>query len=278
MKKNYVSLAGMAVCVLGVLSTSSCSKDEFFGLEDSVYLDNSLKTEIAMSQEFADYTLACLNLANEMNQPIDTAEMQIQGLVNGKPIYLKTASYENVKEMIDNLREAFPELVKADKLDFKEMQEIALLKNKSLKGLAKSTKYVPSWSDPQSEIWIYSASGGTDNYSMYYGGWFFDSHWSVYSAVSEVLWYCGEGGFNMNGGGLIFGDYTAVSMIGYDEYWPSIVNSGPRAEADFLVAPNVDLSSLEVWDIAWRLGPGYYGGGRIHHIFNEEMQSITFFY
>ena len=53
------TIAGMAACARGVISASSCSKEEFFGLENSEYLDNSLKTEIAMSHEYVDLVLAC---------------------------------------------------------------------------------------------------------------------------------------------------------------------------------------------------------------------------
>lgn len=276
------TLAGLAVCVLGVLATSSCSKDEFFGLEESVYLDNSLKTEIAMSQEFADYSIACLNLMIDMNQPVDTADMQIQGVVNGKPIYFKTGSGNSVKELYDNLLKAYPAMTKADKLDIDEIEEIAMSKNKALKKAVKATKYYSYNYTPyyQSQQWIYNQSQGFSDWDYYSDGWWFEAHFTVASAVYEVLWNCAEGGFYATGGGLLFEDNTAVTMIGYDEYWPSLVNHGsPYAERDFLVAPdNVNIYNLEVWDIARNLGHGYWGGNRLHYIFNGEMDYICFHY
>jgi len=58
-----------------------------------------------MSQEYADYVIACYNLAKEMNQPQDTADMQIQGVVDGKPIYFKVeSSYESLLVLMENLK------------------------------------------------------------------------------------------------------------------------------------------------------------------------------
>ena len=68
MRIKVKTLAGMVACLMGVLATASCSKEEFFGLEDSVYLDNSLKTEIAMSQEYADYAIACYNYRGDIKR------------------------------------------------------------------------------------------------------------------------------------------------------------------------------------------------------------------
>lgn len=266
----------MAACVLGVISASSCSKEEFFGLENSEYLDNSLKTEIAMSQEFADYSIACYNLMQEMSQSVDTTDMQIQGIVNGKPIYFKTGSDESLKNLYEGLIKAYPEMTKADKLDIEEIQEIALSKNKALKGLAKSTKYNYY---RQSESWILSASGGWTDWIYIDGDWTFESHWMSYSAVSNALLYCGENSFGMNGGGLVFGDDSGVSMIGYGEYWPYMRRyGGPTPEANFLVAPNANIYNLEIWDIAYALGPGFYQDCRVHYIFNEEMEYMVYYY
>lgn len=277
----------MAVCLLGVLSTSSCSKEEFFGLEDSVYLDNSIKTEIAMSQEFADYILACRNLVNEMKmgQSLDTTDMQIQGIVDGRPLYFKTGSYEAGKNLLEKLKKAYPELEKADQVDFDEIQKIAFSKNKDLKGLASpKISKTKSWGGEAGALgWLMDLSNGEiDDYGQEYmfddftGRWIFEAHNTVAGAVSKVIYYCGEEGFNMNGGGYLCSGRigSAISMIGFGQKWPNIM----RPEEDFLAAPNIDLSALELWDIAWRLGPGYYGPGRIHYIFNEEMDYVTFFY
>ena len=40
---------------------------------------------------------------------------------------------------------------------------------------------------------------------------------------------------NKLGGGLFFSDGSSVSMTGYGESWPSITNSSPYAQADFVI-------------------------------------------
>ena len=287
MRKSIKTIAGMAVCLLGVLSTSSCSKEEFFGLEGSEYLDKSLKTEIALSQEFTDYFLACYNMVKDLDFNVDTTEMQIQGVVNGIPVYFKTGSYEAGKGLFDNLKKAYPELEKADQVDFDDIQEIALSKNKALKGIVpkKSSKSNNWQGEGESDAlaWLKRFSGDDEiDYGEEYlfedyatGNWFYQAHSMVVDAVAKVIWVSGENSFNMNGGGYIFDNGSAISMVGVGQRWPNIDS---RPEMDFLAAPNINLSALELWDIAFRLGPGYYGSRRIHYIFNEEMEYVTFFY
>ena len=285
MRINFKTLAGMAVCVLGVLSTSSCSKDEFFGLEDSVYLENSLKTEIAMSQEFADYMIACFNMAQKMKEPVDTSDFKIQGVVDGKPVYFETGSNESARIALEKLKKSYPELENADQLDFDEIQEIAFSNTKALKGIApkKSTKVFGN----QSNYWIYNASQGYDDwYFNFYddGYWYFEAYMSEYSALSNVMWNCGESyaGYS-NGGGLIFNDHSAVSMVGYGNRWPYIAGGegqygsvSPHAYADFIIVPSAYLPSIELYELTANLGGYYWASGRIHYIYNEELEYVRF--
>ena len=276
MRKEYVlSLVGLTVCLTGIITVSSCSKDEFFGLENSEYLDNSLKTEIAMSQEFADYSIACYNYMQEISQSVDTTDMEIQGVVNGKPIYYKIGSNETVKALYDALIKAYPELANADKLDIDEIQNIALSKNKALRGLAKSTRIASL----QSEMWVYAASHGGTDWIYIIDDWTFQSHMTTNSAVSHVIFFCGETNYGMNGGGLMFNDGSAVSMISHDGYWPFIYGyDGATPTANFLVSPNANLTSYEIWDIASSYGRNFLSACRKHYIFNEEMDYLVFYY
>ena len=283
MRKKIQTLAGMAVCALGILATSSCSKDEFFGLEDSVYLDNSLKTEIALSQEFADYAIACYNIVNEMNQPMDTANMQIQGIVDGQPVYYTTGSQEYIIELKEKLKNAYPELAKADRLDFDEIMEIAISNNKVLKGILpnKITRSYPDY-NKISNMWIYNASEGDSVDELFFfdsgscGEWWFKAFSNSFSALNHVIWFVGEEWCYPNGGGLIFADDSAVGMLGDGECWPTIASRvGPRAEADFIILPDANLSQFEIWDFAWHLGPEYYNSNRVHYLYNDEMQFVS---
>lgn len=294
MKNLFVKIAGMSVCVLGVLSTTSCSKEDFFGLEDSE-LNYSQKTEIALSREFADYAISCSNLAKEMKTPVDTAEMQVQRAFDGKPIYFSTGSNESVKKSLDELKKAYPELAHADQYDFDEILEIALSQNKSLKGLTpkkktKSTDYY--WGESYSDFWIWTVSDESDRHEFTYDGdgyWTFTSFNSDLLAISHVVWNCGEnaGFFPQNGGGLIFLDNSAVAFVGNGQDWPDIAGGGPqsndfylpyiyRPSADFIVLPITDLPSYELYDFTYGLGAAYWGSGRIHYIYNEQMEYVRF--
>jgi len=97
-----------------------------------------------------------------------------------------------------------------------------------------------------------------------------------------VIWFLGEGSgeFFAYGGGLVFPDKSAVSMLSYGELeWPSITSGygGPNAESDFIVIPCDNLSQLEIWNFANYLGPDYNRSGRRHFVYNLEMQCISFF-
>ena len=269
MKKEIKSLAVMAVCILGVFAASSCSKDEFFGLEDSEVLNHSTKTEIALSQEYTDYAIALFNLIETMKQPVDTTDMKIQGVVNGKPVYYKQCS-SSVKESLEILKKAYPILENADNIDFDDIQEIALSNNKALKDIAPKMDFSTKCSGYLSDAWVSSVSGYED-------GWYFDAYNTTDGAFSNVIWHCGESSY-VCGGGLMFSDYSAASMIGYSGYWPDVVNTATYAESDFVYMPSTDVYALEVWDIAWRLGPAYYNSSRLHYICNEEYDCISFFY
>lgn len=287
MRNNFKTIAGMAICILGALAASSCSKDEFFGLEDAEYLDYSAKYEIAMSQEYADYAIACFNLVESMNNPIDTTEMIIQGEMKGKPIYTKNDSISPLIDLLNNLKKVYPKLEKADKIDLDEIHSIALSKNEALKDIAskmvrKTTKY---YEDRQSGRWLYSVA------ESYYGqsgwgspwldveGWWLTAYDDVYTAINEVIYRCSETyGCYSNGGGLIFDDASGVSMVTgiySGEWWPSVVNSGsPQPEADFIFMPNV-ASLSDLW---YEMGSTYWSNNRRHYVLNSNGVLTTVWY
>ena len=258
----------MAVCILGALAASSCSKDEFFGLEDSEVLDYSAKYEIAMSQAYADYAIACANMVETMLQPVDTTKMEIQGEIDGKPLYVKNGTCVSALDLLENLKKLYPDLQKADNIDFKEIQEIALANNEALKDIAAKmpteTKTWFSWGDVSS----WAQSNGHYGASFAEDGWWFSCFTSAWSAINDAIWAYGESYNNDKfEGGLLFNDGTAVSMIGYSEIpWPSIVNQGsPLAETDFIIAPTADVN--QIWGELCYFGPEYAEGNRLHYVY-----------
>lgn len=277
MRKQINNIAVMAVCVLGALAASSCSKDEFFGLEDSEALDYSAKYEIATSQEYADYAIACFNIAETMIQPVDTTDMKIQGVVNGKPIYYKDDFSSSVIDYMNILKKAYPKMEKVDKIDLDDILSIALSNNESLKEYASKQNLMTKGiypNDSYASLFVNAINYSSD-------GWYFKPFNYYWNAVSDVIWECGENTCFLNGGGLIFSDNSGASMISYGgvDWWPSIINETLiPAEADFIVAPSAYLPTVEIWDLVSAFGPSYYNGGRVHYIFDKEMHYRTFIY
>ncbi len=268
----------MAVCILGALAASSCSKDEFFGLEDSEVLDYSAKYEIAMSQAYADYAIASFNMAETMLQPVDTTKMEIQGEINGKPLYVMNGTCESGLDLLNKLKEIYPDLEKADKIDLDEIQEIALANNEALKDfsakVSKDTKVWISWG--QAGAWAQS----NGHYGASFGdeGWWISCFNTVWGAVQDAIWASSESyNYGKTGAGLIFNDFTGVSMISYTENipWPAVVNQGsPLAESDFVIAPSVDA----IWCDLCFFGPEYTEGNRTHYVYSSVNNYECFFY
>ena len=274
MKRNFRPVAALAVCALGALAVSSCTKDEFFGLEDSVVIDASTKYEIAMSQEYADYARACFEMVETMNQPVDTTKMEIKGVINDKPVYTKNGSMSSLTDLLNKLKKAFPELANADKIDFNEIMEIALSNNEGLRDLSSKMPYrTKHYADRQSGHWLYSVAEhyyNTSNWGSPWldiDGWSFVAYDGVYDAVGEVVYRLSGCYSEGTGGGLIFGDWSAVSMVSFGEYsWPDAISYGsPAPEADFIVAPSLNLNDL--W---YYMGGSYWGGGGTHYIYDYE--------
>ena len=272
MKKEIKSLAVMAVCIIGALAASSCSKDEFFGLEDSEVLDYSIKTEIAMSQEYADYAIACFQMIESMNQPVDTTDMEFKGEIKGKKFYVKTDTTLSVMKYLDILKKAYPVMAKADKIDFKEIQGIALSKNKALKDIAsKMEPLTKDYADRQSGHWLFSVAesfyGSSAGMSPWLNvnGCFLTAYDDYRLAISDIIW--GSEFYNDNAvcGGLLFGDYSGVSLISSYEGWGIADCGSPCPEGDFVYAPNATFADLWI-----SMGAGYWSSNRTHYVVDSE--------
>ena len=280
MKRTFKTLAGMAVCALGALALSSCTKDEFFGLEDSITIDPSTKLEIAMSQEFADLVKANLKFTESFSQEVDTAKMN-SFCIEGKTVYYKDDSFQKeMLELLDVLKKTYPELKNADKADFDEMKMIALTNNEELSDIAQAFALnagTKSWDRVQSVQWIRSAYYNLYGYntqltSMYYYDWHicFSTTWQEALWDAEFMIACGEG--DCVAGGLLWGDNSGASMInlspeGNCVWWPDTSWGNPQPEADFIILP----SFINQYEINTMI-PGFNTCGRSHYIFaNEEM-------
>lgn len=262
--KKFRTLAGMAVFALGVLATSSCSKDEFFGLEESEVIDASTKTEIAMSQEYVDFVLACSEFAEYMSQPMDTTNAEVKEGPDGKRILYSEGPQLSAMALFEALKEKYPELKEADQMDFEEIMKIALSKNKALKNVA-ATKSDNAY--PQSYSWANSVG---IPYSCGSGSSYLQCYPSDAPAVQNVLFWASEYD-DLYLGGIIFGDYSTATLISDPCYWPDIINQGyPVAEADFVISYSSGSLSSDPFDLAYELGPAYYEGNKTHYVYVYE--------
>ena len=275
MKRNFKPMAALAVCALGALAVSSCTKDEFFGLEDSVVIDASTKYEIAMSQEFADYARASFKFAESVSQEVDTTKLNSFS-VDGKTIYYKDDNLQKeMFDLLDALKKAYPELNKADKIDLAEIQQIALSNNEALKDIAQAFAGTKG-SNLQAIQWLSSAYYDMYGYdvertSLFFWEWSMYFQYTVQGAIWDASFVAHEGDYLA--GGLIWGDGTAVSMVAYGPegsniWWPNTSGYGsPQPEADFIILPSyMTGNEIDYWV------PGFSSCGRSHMIFgNEEM-------
>ena len=283
--KKLINVARMAMCVLGVTVTSSCSKEDFFGLNEYEYLDYSKKTEIALSQEYTDYSIACLKLSKAMDNLGDTTKMQNKGSLNGKSIVYEETNV-SIIDLATKLKNAYPELAYADAPDFEDIHRIAISQNKVLKSMAprkknilktRSVRYTTLYGDDityekESQAWVGIVNDYTrhqpnncsvakaDNYT-------FTSHWDKDEAIGWAILtisshYSNDPYYWACSGGLIFTDNSAISVIGNGETgeWPSFTSSGnvmlPYAEKDFCFVNTETM--LNPYDMVDRLyGMGY---------------------
>ena len=284
MKKNFKNIAEIAMCVLGVLSTSSCSKDEFFGLNEYESLDYSKKIEIALSQEYTDYAVACFKIVDAMNLLSDTTANRNIGEIDGKTIYY-VESGEPIMDLLEILKKKYPELIYADKPDLDEIQRIANSKNITLRKLAgskTSTKNDGSYQESEYYIGYLNCAKSnlwTDNLFVTdatIGHWWLHSWWAQEQddAVSSAIWSASEFGYQLGSGGLVFSDGSAVSIAGVGE-WPSLINEISFAESDFLIVPYSDISFGAALYIAYGITGG---GGRSHYFIRNNGEVLGFVY
>ena len=277
MKKNFMYLAGMAVCIIGALAASSCSKDEFFGLEGSQVVSASTMNEIAMSQEFTNYAKACLALTQTMSEEIDTTAMESYINEKGKRVYYKDGVYSeySVSELMEILKKAYPELEKADMTDFDEILQIALAKNEALSDFAvkASVNNTKSGWIAQSLEWVRNAHRNWNHldytpqvWSTDLDGVYVQSFNHLSGAVSSAI-YCTIDTEDYWYGGYFWNDYSGVLASSCSPYWPDIAEyASPTPEADFIVFPFPEDLSYLVGEYEFDFGE-YYAIHRTHYIY-----------
>ena len=272
MRIKTKKMAGMVMCVLSVVATSSCSKEDFFGLNEYETLDYSKMTEIALSQEFTDYYTACIEVGKVINQWSDSIDA-----TKGAP---QNYTGESLVKLLGRLKEAYPELLNADGPDFDEIRKIALSKNKTLKALAKKNRPIANTKSFEYNAGCYgnqyfnSDSDGCISYLNYYygrspyeckrfrgNGYDLYSYFNLDDAVYDILslsWENGNCNNALNCGGFVFSE-GAIAVIRNGEQWPEALSYLPvTPEKDFYFV-NVTAGTLTQGQITYleaSYGPG----------------------
>lgn len=285
-KETNKFLFRLTVCALSVLATTSCSKDEFFGIEEAQLIDETTMLAIATSEEYYEYEMACLYFMEELND-IDTSKMHVYTVINGKPIYVKSGSdsYKNVLKHKENLMKIYPELLHASVIELKQIQNIALSKNNTLREhtmkvspfLIKRTK---SGND-EAHAWLQHVSSSTYNWgyehnwdtgaytnTTEYGEYTFHFDLQVYENSIEAVNQARNKSISTEKevGGLAWNDASAVTVFNreagpYYMYWPR-TDGSPYPTYDFHFHPSGDLTPSELDRQFWN---NHY---RVHYIFD----------
>lgn len=145
MKKNKLKKnAVMTVCIIGACFATSCTSDEFYGIQEKTEsLDFPTLSKIARSKEFIEYQKqAFLNI--EIINSIDNTKKEVVDFFQGKPVYA-IGNVLSIRPYLDarkKLLEEYPEFIKITDEDKNQILSLAILNNKSLRQLAE--KYIPN--------------------------------------------------------------------------------------------------------------------------------------
>ena len=280
MKRIFKTLAGMA-CIIGALTASSCSKDEFFGLEGSQVVSASTMYEIAMSQEYTDYAKACLAVTQTMSEEIDTTDMDFYIDEKGKRVFYKDGVYSeySVWELMEALKKAYPELEKADMTDFNEILQIALANNEALRGFAAEASVNDTKSNNgvrKSMEWlsnvhrIYNNLDTTVNvWSTDLGDLHLDYYYHLSGAVHSAICYAVDAA-DYWFGGYFWDDYSAVLASSCCAYLPDASEyTSPAPVADFFVIPFPEEALPYQYITNQSIG-GIFGGRGTHYLYYAD--------
>lgn len=270
-KESNKSLAVLTVCLLSVLTSSCCSKDEFFGIEDTPCIDKQVMYEIALSDLYIDYQKACFSFADELSK-IDSTKRGHVEIIGTDTIYenVNFISFENLQILLDSLLKMYPVLMDADQADLKEIQKIALSKNHALREMASmSTVYynekTKGYSYTNTAIeWIESLSveGNPTNGSTYNSIQWYSGHYYTYELIPcvtvgdamnlAVIWSRNHenaiiGGLGWSDSGLMM--FCEQSTEIYTMLIPAS-SGNPQPLMDFILHPSGSLYPTES-DLTW---------------------------
>lgn len=301
-KKRNKLLFRLTVCVLSVLTTTSCSKDEFFKIEDTPCIDSQTIYEIATSELYVDYQKARFAFFNEISN-IDSTKIGHIRIIDGDTIFESgyTFSFGIIYELHDSLMKEYPELKDADQVDLALIQDVAISNNSALKEMAPKSvisslnKTKASYADNlalqwcennahnlNGSMWVARASGEgwlvpTDEGNVPAPNrlYFECIHCVTIDIAMELACIWSQNHGEEEVGGLGWNDNSAVmlycenlSTTGWAAFYPAWATN-PLPDLDFHVHPSGDLNPSTLDAQAWLHMPWIP-----HYIisYNHEMQ------
>lgn len=157
--EKLAHMVGITVCICGLLIVSSCSKDEFFRIEDTPSIDLQTMNDIAESQLYIDYQKAYFTLAQELSN-IDSTNIGRVVISDGDTLFenVRYISFGGMIELYDSLLKVYPELKEVDEADLMQIQKIALSKNLTLLEMVPQSKITKGYktkgsTDKKAFIW-----------------------------------------------------------------------------------------------------------------------------
>ena len=205
------SLAVMAMCAMGAFFAASCTSDEFFGIEEEAdAVAFSTLTKIANSAEYLEYQTQAFLLQLELCS-IDTTRKVKVGVIDGKPLYSldEVKSISSFLEARQKLIETYPNFENATFAEKKQIQNIAILNNKSLRLFATPNVLARTkGSNPETMagLWISRMCNGENT------GYYYDSSEGCYRHRSNVE----------NVPGFQPGDYYTYEMNVFQDSYEAI--------------------------------------------------------
>lgn len=281
---NLKRFACMVIAILFMTVITSCTSDEFFGIEED-YKGMSFSTleKIAYSKEYIEYEKISLSLFNTL-QSVDTTNMVSLHYFGGEKIYAnkQIISVKSLIEARQELLALFPEYENVNKEEKNQIFNLAIMNNKSLRKMAERHNVVvrgTKSTSPESKAYLYAQSVegaiNINNHTWRLGRiyWYTDDSFEV---IRDMALSRAEDG--REHGGYIFGDNSAILNEDLDAtqfrmtfYWNESAPHNMQPIMDFHIHPNGVIAPSDSDIIAWDIFDW-----NIHFIMDREGNGLPF--
>lgn len=292
-KETNKFLFRITVCALSVLATTSCSKDDFFRIDDTPCVDLQTKYAIAGSDIYIDYQIACFAFADELSK-IDSTKRSRVLILNNDTVYenVYVISFSKVCELHDSLLNVYPVLKDADEVDLIQILNIALNNNSTLRDLVpksvvnsncrtksyNGSSYALQWLEGSSfrnySGTLWNGKGLAEQNSQ--GTWVWTFEAIPCSSIGDAMelaciWSINHGEVEVGGWGWTDGSGMMTYCHQATASQSPVLHAAgtPRPELDFHVHPSGNLIPSDSDLIAWSKSPDLF-----HLIINYAHEMV----